>query len=805
MFEEFLILIANIISIFIWKNKQNKEKFKYKFLRRISPFNIYIFIYGLIFSKAFHLIFKFKYFNPNLLIDTINYVTIFAGFGSLIVTLYVYAVSSNDNFKKFILTSLIGEDLLLSLAIYIFTLLFIGVNPIFLVGLTGYLIYLVKSTLTNSMIILNSIKLQENFDNILDYFKYDKENLKMRNIYFELKKNIYNFLVNNDLIHIKESIDFLKRTLERESLLEDIEKTEDENMNDAIKFINSIYGHLLQFPNDEMFKEVHTLHMIYSKFYYRIKNKEGFFLSLLNTRTLYKYYTKSSPYAKTKLSKNVIIGFRFGLLSYLFRDLSKENKEQLDWIIIYNRILFILAQEAYLNNDLEFFQNFIRLIGYHLRFNALNEIHREYKYLEYLSYLGIKLFIDSKKDLIENYNDFNQYILKKLKIRLDELSIEKNKFLSLLEVYDFMETLKIKEKFRWDKIYAPKKELVKMNVEKVDLDYIINKFFFRLFIKYANEVKHTSKENNLERNILILYFDNFIKIKNEFSYDGYFKNICDSLNQSLSSKLNTDKTSKEINENILNHIKDEILKNLQQCRIIQSLKAMNKYIRKEIPAYKRNENLYGIKKLDNKNFYNENYESEIGKTLSENLNSSTGNLIFKSFKQKNIKIEKINLEDLNFDKNEYLIFVAGNYYEFIKNLIDSPYFLSKSNLNEKFIEEYGPLVESSYKNSPIFNINVDEEDVFVVNREDIEYFVHYLPDKLNKNESLLDYATFSLEEEDSFLLGKEGEKIKNSEWLINLSEEEKENALKELVLIKLMQSGEMKIAEGSTVYKIRNQ
>lgn len=850
----FILIFLSYYSVTSWhdKKKLKTEFIKIKFIKRnISKFDVRIFIFAIFLSRPFmkvlknlfkilvNIIFSLNYKWTESTQEYINYtlafflnlgeyhkvfydfflngtefLTIFIGSISVIAALYIYVIGINDSFKKYVMTTIIREDLLLSLSVYIFFLLIIGVSPLFMIGMTLYLFYQLTKTIELVGKIENSIMFQENYSNyFLPKFREIVGTNKFQNLYFEIKKNLYKSVVENDLISTRQNIHFLTNTLREESDLENNRIANNETSEDMIEsaqYISSIYEYLLDNPNDKIFNKVSYLHINYSELYHDLGNIDGFYYNLLNARLVYDYYLLKNNHERENFELNVVSGFRFGIISRIFSDLEKSSKETLEWIARYYRVLYILIERSILNKDRYFFKNFVVLIGYHLneRYYQDDKINIDYKKIKIIGYIGVRLLINSLDKKLPSYNSYQdkKYMDKLIHDSILYLSdnFDYNVGLTGLSIYDYLISDNLYDKLSWDSFFQPKINVIDNRFYTDETTTKIDEYFLEIFNKIISD-ENSKNKKCIE--LLKKYSYRFYSFGEEKISKEFLNLIQNTQTEEKKQKKITLRSTKVPLENI-QLMKTAIETTLKESKLIKILKKLNIYEKNKEKCFHWMKNSYGINTLENKEPFLDSYIENLGKNYAQSLNNGIQKLFIKNILENAEEIKEYDLKkfitDLKLNK-DYIIFTCRNYHEFIREVrkLDPQNIKTKTNLSEKYLKEFGNEVQASYKNAPIFNILGAEKGTYVIERKDIKSFIQIFPDDLKGNAMEVGYAIFSLKQSEEFYKGKLKRNLDKGDWLKDLSGDERKEKVKEIVYVQLLQNFKLKLNEGSTVYKLK--
>lgn len=412
------IITMNLLFVFIspildsLSDNENREKLEKKWLKA--------FIIILIVSKIItyyineyeidsQLIFDFingnlkflfnKGENPiiNLLEIIVNIsqsLEIYLGVISVLVAIYIYLIGLNDDFKKYVLLTLLGEGRPLYLTVFLLILYFFNVSPILFIGLNIVVFYELYNMIKETFKITNNGYFKTNWDKEIINQLLKIRNIKaLENMYYEIRKKIMKAILEKDFILLEETIFYYQELLMADSLKEipedyilpfekiDNKKQEDfqENINlpkefknsvtnseqerierkenyerntlviremkKAVRFLYKIYKLLIKEPDNNLFEEISDVNLVLGKYYLEKQEYSTARAYFDFLKLKYKYLKNNEVYSKEIKELYLFSGLRY--YETYYEKLSEEQE-----IIILKSILN-LFNEMVENDDIE--------------------------------------------------------------------------------------------------------------------------------------------------------------------------------------------------------------------------------------------------------------------------------------------------------------------------------------------------------------------------------------------------------------------------------------------------------------------
>ena len=412
------IITMNLLFVFIspildsLSDNENREKLEKKWLKA--------FIIILIVSKIItyyineyeidsQLIFDFingnlkflfnKGENPiisliEIIINISQSLEIYLGVISVLVAIYIYLIGLNDDFKKYVLLTLLGEGRPLYLTVFLLILYFFNVSPILFIGLNIVVFYELYNMIKETFKITNNGYFKTNWDKEIINQLLKIRNIKaLENMYYEIRKKIMKAILEKDFILLEETIFYYQELLMADSLKEipedyilpfekiDNKKQEDfqENINlpkefknsvtnseqerierkenyarntlviremkKAVRFLYKIYKLLIKEPDNNLFEEISDVNLVLGKYYLEKQEYSTARAYFDFLKLKYKYLKNNEVYSKEIKELYLFSGLRY--YETYYEKLSEEQE-----IIILKSILN-LFNEMIENDDIE--------------------------------------------------------------------------------------------------------------------------------------------------------------------------------------------------------------------------------------------------------------------------------------------------------------------------------------------------------------------------------------------------------------------------------------------------------------------
>lgn len=434
---------------------------------------------------------------------------IYLGLVSFLLAIYIYCIGIGNTFKKYIIIYLIGEGTILYLSLMVLFMYFLGISNIYIISLLLLTFYELYKIIDLIFFISSQNRFSNEFDKIIYKFKETDSERGLKDLYYEIKKNIFLSLKDEDYIGFNEGLEFYVKLLksdflepinfqkidtsikekirnvlqeqepqsdENSVIFPKIEKTaikdvEEKEQEESIVFVYLMYKYLLKKPNDELYRELKIITIQLAE-YFLEKNLEY-------AKIYYDFLLERYKYVLSKENAELEFGFLSG---YLY--LNNINEEQK--IVVYSSLI-----------------------------NLINEIIKKDRKKDYtiIKVYFQKLFDDSNCDKIDLYvNILLLYLLKNNnKENWDENLEESFTYVDIKILQDiFIENEKYEQKFEIYKFdftepnilghcnYEDKKLDLKVMIGKLlnkNIDYLTEDFI----LEYYDKIEWVSKENNFEK------------------------------------------------------------------------------------------------------------------------------------------------------------------------------------------------------------------------------------------------------------------------------------------------------------------
>lgn len=319
---------------------------------------------------------------------------IYLGVISVLVAIYIYLIGLNNDFKKYVLLTLLGEGRPLYLTVFLLILYFFNVSPILFIGLNIVVFYELYNMIKETFKITNNGYFKTNWDKEIINQLLKIRNIKaLENMYYEIRKKIMKAILEKDFILLEETIFYYQELLMADSLKEipedyilpfekiDNKKQEDfqENINlpkefknsvtnseqerierkenyerntlviremkKAVRFLYKIYKLLIKEPDNNLFEEISDVNLVLGKYYLEKQEYSTARAYFDFLKLKYKYLKNNEVYSKEIKELYLFSGLRYYEMYY--EKLSEEQE-----IIILKSILN-LFNEMIENDDIE--------------------------------------------------------------------------------------------------------------------------------------------------------------------------------------------------------------------------------------------------------------------------------------------------------------------------------------------------------------------------------------------------------------------------------------------------------------------
>lgn len=319
---------------------------------------------------------------------------IYLGVISVLVAIYIYLIGLNDDFKKYVLLTLLGEGRPLYLTVFLLILYFFNVSPILFIGLNIVVFYELYNMIKETFKITNNGYFKTNWDKEIINQLLKIRNIKaLENMYYEIRKKIMKAILEKDFIFLEETIFYYQELLMADSLKEipedyilpfekiDNKKQEDfqENINlpkefknsvtnseqerierkenyerntlviremkKAVRFLYKIYKLLIKEPDNNLFEEISDVNLVLGKYYLEKQEYSTARAYFDFLKLKYRYLKNNEVYSKEIKELYLFSGLRY--YETYYEKLSEEQE-----IIILKSILN-LFNEMVENDDIE--------------------------------------------------------------------------------------------------------------------------------------------------------------------------------------------------------------------------------------------------------------------------------------------------------------------------------------------------------------------------------------------------------------------------------------------------------------------
>lgn len=251
---------------------------------------------------------------------------IYLGVISVLVAIYIYSISLGDDFKKYVLLTLLGEGKALYLTIFLLVLYFFNVSPVLFITLNIVIFYELYRMIRETFKIMNTVYFKENWkDKIIPQLMKENNRRNLENIYYELRKRITKAMLEKDFIVFEEMIFYYKTLL----MTDGFEAPEDfiknaESRHKAVRFLYNLYMILFKEEDENLLRKLSYLNIELGNYYLKkndidtagayysfidlkyecykkfsiVENKGIYIFEGIENYMYYKYYCKNFPLEK---------------------------------------------------------------------------------------------------------------------------------------------------------------------------------------------------------------------------------------------------------------------------------------------------------------------------------------------------------------------------------------------------------------------------------------------------------------------------------------------------------------------------
>lgn len=550
---------------------------------------------------------------------------IYLGVISVLVAIYIYSISLGDDFKKYVLLTLLGEGKALYLTIFILVLYFFNISPTLFITLNVVIFYELYRMIRETFKIMNTVYFKENWkDKIIPELKKEKNRKNLENIYYELRKRINKaiidkeFVVLGDMIFYYETllmtdgfevpIDSLMRNKSKKNRDKN-EKEEDE----ATIFLYDIYDYLIENKDKNIFHIISRFNIRLGRYY--LIEKEDFrkaedYFDILTKK--YEYYEKNYEDNILNIGEELFIGFKF------YKDSEKitEDKEIIILRAILNLFMKLLKEKKY--KELKVYQEilgtesgieetllkvYVRIVLIYFLEKENNEESNELlnKLKDYFSFnkLNIlqELYEKNKSERLESKFKLISYTCGRRNIfGLSSGELEVNCINdTILKLLNENAVYYIKEEFILNNLYDIESRIHRLKLKRLQkrLDMLDEK----IRLKKAKDISLSQisnekleeyykeiKENEMSSFVSFLKEKTLIKIKSKYLEEVDWKNLSKGYKEVYKNEI-LDDLRKDI---ILSHIGY-----LDEYLFVENIKNKKKLISEtELKQYLNNKNDY---------------------------------------------------------------------------------------------------------------------------------------------------------------------------------------------------------------------
>lgn len=330
----------------------------------------------------------------NYIIDTEASLSVFLGVVSLLATIYIYCISLENNFKRHVLMTLLGQGKVLYMSILLLVLYCIGVSPVLFLSLI-FLIFLELYRMIQEIFsITNTVYFKKNWkEKIIPRLREQDDQINLANIYYQLKEEIVKSMTENNFIAFAELFYYYQELLMTtgfkipDNFIKFSKSKEDK---EGLNFFYAIYKELKKNNNDNFFNVISSTSTTLGEYYINEKNKIlGY--GYCRLRKFKYYYLKNNKLDDKELMEyHLFTGYKY------YGTLDDDISEDIN--------VYILKSTLDLFNEMIKEEDYINLLEFQDILGEKNNQYPSYIKNDYLNeYVRlILIFILEKKKSISN-------------------------------------------------------------------------------------------------------------------------------------------------------------------------------------------------------------------------------------------------------------------------------------------------------------------------------------------------------------------------------------------------------------------
>lgn len=328
---------------------------------------------------------------------------VYIGLIAIVSAIYIYCIGFTDTFKKNILIFLMGEEKILLILVSILLFYFFNIPSIYFISLTIILFYFLYKAIELIFLIMNHKKLEEVFSTeIVPKFKKLESGNGLNNLYQEIQVNLYQAIVDRNLIRVEELLTFLKEFLvfqeNENNNRERIEYPEEK----LIPFFYKCYKHLIEVPDINVLLALSNISIYLGDFYLERKDykKAQSCYSLIELN--YEYYIKN-------YKEDIFLNIG----SSLFSSLGSKNSDILEEVICHESALLKLIHKIIQIEDYKNLREFLVFYNLDILREGINKKIKIYSYIVIIYFLKEKQSIKYKesKERLELLQELSNNII----------------------------------------------------------------------------------------------------------------------------------------------------------------------------------------------------------------------------------------------------------------------------------------------------------------------------------------------------------------------------------------------------------
>ena len=219
------MVTAGIIGINVAMLTIFKKEIKIKEFLKNKKIMLWLLLVVILFIFQNSLKYEIEVLQENIIIKKIDSffkdsktLEIYLGLVSFLLAIYIYCIGIGNTFKKYIIIYLIGEGTILYLSLMVLFMYFLGISNIYIISLLLLTFYELYKIIDLIFFISSQNRFSNEFDKIIYKFKETDSERGLKDLYYEIKKNIFLSLKDEDYIGFNEGLEFYVKLLKSDFL-----------------------------------------------------------------------------------------------------------------------------------------------------------------------------------------------------------------------------------------------------------------------------------------------------------------------------------------------------------------------------------------------------------------------------------------------------------------------------------------------------------------------------------------------------------------------------------------------------------